>query len=221
MTSFSEISSSYDKNALVQQSASGVLLRMLDIGPEDSVLDVGCGTGAMLKELSQKTSGRLVGIDPSSGMIEKAKQAAHDNNIRFYVASVEEFHPDEVFDAILCNSAFQWFPDPVAAVTSCKRVMRKGAKMAIQAPARHDYSPNFVQATEHLLRAPETAAIFSAFTPPWFFLDTPEEYAELFVQGGLTVKEARIDKVVTTYPAEKVFDIFCSGAAAGYFNQEY
>lgn len=221
MTSFSEISASYNKNALVQQSASDILLKMLNIGPGDDVLDVGCGTGTLLKRLRQYTAGRLVGIDPSAGMIEKAQKDGSKHGISFYLATAEEFSLDTGFDAIFCNSAFQWFKNPVAAVASCRRAMKPGARMAIQAPARHDYSPNFLQAAEKLQNAPETREIFSTFTPPWFFLDSPKEYADVFQQGGLAVKEARIDKVVSEYPAEKVFEIFCSGAAAGYFNQAY
>ena len=42
---FTEISCRYEKESLVQRTAAELLLSLLQIGSQDDVLDLGCGTG--------------------------------------------------------------------------------------------------------------------------------------------------------------------------------
>jgi protein-L-isoaspartate O-methyltransferase len=74
MTNFSEIAAKYEKNSLVQKSASDKLFDLLQIKENDAVLDVGCGTGNLTKIIAEKTRGRVIGIDASEQMIEEAKR---------------------------------------------------------------------------------------------------------------------------------------------------
>jgi len=68
---FTDISKRYKETSIVQSSAADILLALLDIKENESVLDVGCGTGNLTNRLFNKSRGRIVGIDPSSGMIEE------------------------------------------------------------------------------------------------------------------------------------------------------
>src|SRR3989339_1928373 len=112
MSDFSEISKQYEADSVVQKSASQILFELLEIQPEDDVLDLGCGTGHILKIIKEKTKGRVVGIDPSEGMIEKAREKFSHQGITFRVCSAEQLDYKNEFDIIFCNSAFQWFADP-------------------------------------------------------------------------------------------------------------
>lgn len=70
------------------------------------MLDVGCGTGHLSKLIKEKTKGRVVGIDPSEGMIEKAQKKFSQQGISFRVCSAEQLDYKNEFDIIFCNSAF-------------------------------------------------------------------------------------------------------------------
>ena len=69
---FTEIAGRYERDSLVQKAAAEVLISMLEIGPREDVLDLGCGTGHLTERLSEITAGRVVGIDPAAGMVAQA-----------------------------------------------------------------------------------------------------------------------------------------------------
>ena len=221
MSNFSEIAAKYEKNSLVQKSASDKLFDLLQIKETDAVLDVGCGTGNLTKIIAEKTRGRVVGIDASEQMIEEAKRNYSHLDIRFEVCPAERMPYMDSFDVIFCNSTFQWFKNPEPALKSCFGALRHHGKMGLQAPARHIYSPNFIAAIDQVKIDPRLMEQFASFQAPWLFLETPEEYMMLFERSGFEVLHARIDRVVSTHTPEEVFKIFDSGASAGYLNPEF
>jgi ubiquinone/menaquinone biosynthesis C-methylase UbiE len=221
MPDFNEISSRYEKDSVVQGSASEILFDMLHIQPNDDVLDLGCGTGHIAKFIQEKTKGKVVAVDPSEGMIKKAQEKFSSQDILFRVCSAEQLDYQDEFDIIFCNSAFQWFVNPQQALKSCLRSLRMHGKMAIQAPAKDHYCPNFLRAIDEVKNDKDTQGIFSCFKAPWFFRNTAKEYAALFESVGFKVAKSTIDKVVTSHAIEEAYKIFESGAAAGYLNQDY
>ena len=58
----------YANNALVQKSASEILLNLLSIQKGEDVLDLGCGPGHITKKIAQITEGTVMGIDISQGL---------------------------------------------------------------------------------------------------------------------------------------------------------
>jgi ubiquinone/menaquinone biosynthesis C-methylase UbiE len=221
MANFSEIAARYEKDSIVQKSASDQLLDLIGIAYADDVLDIGCGTGHITRQVAEKTQGKVVGVDASPGMIEEARRSNSDLGITFEVCSADRLPYKDQFDAILCNSAFQWFKKPEAALKSCHTALRPKGRMAIQAPARKVYCPNFIDAVDRITKDPHLGAQFESFESPWFLLETPEEYGKLFEAVGFEVLETRIETVVTSHTPEQVFKVFDSGAAAGYLNQDY
>jgi ubiquinone/menaquinone biosynthesis C-methylase UbiE len=221
MSNFSEISNKYENDSVVQKSASEILFDLLEIQPKDDVLDLGCGTGHISKLIREKTKGKVIGVDPSDGMIEKAKEKFSNQDISFRVCFAEQLDYQNEFDIIFCNSAFQWFVNPAKAIKACHNSLKINGKMAIQAPAKDNYCPNFLRAIDEVKNHKATQNIFSFFTKPWFFRNKAREYTELFENAGFKVQKSTIDEVVTHHTAEEAYNIFETGAAAGYLNQDY
>jgi len=218
---FSHISSCYERDSLVQKSAADRLISLLDIGRDDDVLDLGCGTGSLTRAMRALTAGKVVGVDPSPGMIREADANRGGLNISFTVNNAEHLDYHDTFSVIFCNSAFQWFQDPARALRNCQHALRPGGRMGIQAPANKAYCPNFLAAMDAVAADSRTAALFAGFRPPWQFLDSADEYGSLFKGAGFAVPFAKIEMVSTMHPPDEVMTIFESGAAAGYLNQEY
>jgi len=221
MSNFTKISSKYESDSIVQRSASEILLELLDIQDNDNILDLGCGTGHIAQLIKEKTNGTVVGVDPAKGMIEEATKKYSDYGISFRNLSVEQLDYQNEFDAIFCNSVFQWFPNPGIALEKCHKALNFNGKIAIQAPAKKNYCPNFIEAINAVERDPLTRDTFSRFTSPWFFLETADDYQKLFEDTGFSVSKSNLERVATYHSLEEVFNIFESGAAAGYLNQQF
>ncbi len=213
---FDEVAGNYERLSKVQNRAGLKLIELLEIGRNDDVIDVGCGNGSLTAVIRRITSGRVVGIDSSRRMIEEARKRV---NAEFYVVKAEEMNFKNEFDVVFCNSAFQWF-NADRALEKFRECLRIGGKAGVQAPARKVYCPNFVKAVEKV-RNSEIGKIFEKFRSPWFFLESENEYRELFERHGFSVEYCKIEEVVTEHTPEEVFKIFCSGAVAAYLNPDF
>jgi ubiquinone/menaquinone biosynthesis C-methylase UbiE len=220
-TTFSEIARRYEQDSVVQKNAADPLFSLLAIGGGDDVLDLGCGAGNLTQKIREFTTGKVVGVDPSEGMLREADAKYGGPAMDFRLADAESLEYREAFDVIFCNSAFQWIREPRRALDNCFAALRKGGRMGIQAPARREYSPNFIAALRAVAEDPRTGPIFSGFRPPWLLLGSAEDYRALFREAGFAVPFARIEEVWMRRTPDQVFSIFGSGAAAGYLNGEY
>ncbi len=219
MSNFTTIAPKYQQTATLQKSAGERLFDMLNISRSDDVLDLGCGTGHIAQTIRSKTDGIVVGLDPSEGMIAEAIHH-YGEHTEFQVGTAESLNMPSRFDAIFCNSAFQWFRDPPRALLNCHNALRSGGRIAIQAPARANYCPNFIAATDSLKQDRRTDGVFAHFRSPWYFLDTAEAYAEVFSRAGFSVISSEIESVTQRCTPSKAFEMFESGAAAGYLNPD-
>lgn len=108
-----------------------------------SVLDVACGHGAQLVPLAKAVGkeGRLVGIDLSQKMLDKAKSELAKRNLQAQLLKMDaeslDF-PDASFDALTCGSALYFFPDPQKALREFFRVLKKGGYLALSIFAKTD-----------------------------------------------------------------------------------
>jgi trans-aconitate methyltransferase len=220
MKTFDNIAVHYERAAVVQRSAGLRLLDSLAIGPAEDVLDLGCGPGHLTCRIRTLTEGSVWGVDPSPGMIAEARRQPGAAGVVFDLGSAEGFDRPAAFDAIFCNSAFQWFRDPARALVRCRGNLRPGGRLGIQAPARSDYCQSFIRAMEALCADARTRATFATFRPPWFFRETAGDYAALATDAGLEVEVCRIENVPHACSAIDAFAQFSSGAAAGYLNPD-
>ena len=216
---FSSIAHIYRQTATAQKYAAERLFWMLRIERTDDVLDLGCGTGHLAQEIRQLTDGRVVGIDLSPEMVALAREAA-PKGIEFVTGSAEELDMPGQFDAIFCNSAFQWFTDAARAIANCYAALRPDGRMVLQAPARHAYCPTFLRAVASLADDPRTAETWSHFRTPWTFYETAEEYERLFTDAGFALVGGEIEELSEHCTPSRALDMFDSGAAAGYLNPE-
>ncbi len=103
-----------------------------DIRPGAFVLDLGCGAGVDSMLAAEKTgpSGRVVGVDFSSSMIDRARQGATDagfRNIEFLEADAENLPlADTSVNVALVNGIFNLNPMRDAIFRELARVVRPG-----------------------------------------------------------------------------------------------
>jgi ubiquinone/menaquinone biosynthesis C-methylase UbiE len=98
------------------------------------VLDVGCGTGYLLRGLAARIpeARELAGIDAAPAMIETARTMAGDRRIRFATATAEHLpYPDETFDLVISTTSFDHWSDQRAGLAECFRVLVPGGRLVL------------------------------------------------------------------------------------------
>jgi SAM-dependent methyltransferase len=106
------------------------------ISPGDEVLDIGCGTGLTTRDAGRVAApGRVVGVDVSEGMLERARQlteAERLDNVAFELgdAQVHRFDPAR-FDLAISRFGTMFFSEPVAAFANIASALRPGGRLAM------------------------------------------------------------------------------------------
>jgi SAM-dependent methyltransferase len=92
------------------------------------VLDVGCGTGALVDAVVKRGAGStVVGIDPSQPFIEYTRQRFPGPRFRFDCGDGMALpYPDASFDYSLSLLVFMFIPQPEKAASEMRRVTRPG-----------------------------------------------------------------------------------------------
>lgn len=126
---FDKQAETYDQ-AIYGQHARSLYPFMLDKITHhygQDILDVGCGTGELMKQiLEEDPSRKLTGIDYSPNMIEQAKQKLGNlAAIQFADAQKLPF-ADNTFDMVTCCDSFHHYPDPDAVLQEMVRVLKPG-----------------------------------------------------------------------------------------------
>jgi demethylmenaquinone methyltransferase/2-methoxy-6-polyprenyl-1,4-benzoquinol methylase len=111
------------------------LVERIEAGPADLVLDVATGTGAVAIELVHRTGCSVVGIDPSTEMLDEARRriklARTTRDIRLVEGRAEELPFDNsVFDALTVTYLLRYVDDPGATLVELARVVRSGGTIA-------------------------------------------------------------------------------------------
>lgn len=104
------------------------------VGPNETVLDLGCGTGnltlALLDRLSAR--GRIAAVDAAPRMIEEARRKIEDPRVEWFIADVRRLPlPDSYCDRAICFSVWPHIEDRAAAAAELGRVLRPGGALHI------------------------------------------------------------------------------------------
>jgi ubiquinone/menaquinone biosynthesis C-methylase UbiE len=122
------------------------LIELVKINKNNLVLDVGCGTGVVTKQIQKKISklGYVVGIDTSITAIKIAKKWNEKNkNLDFVNTDAENFTFSKKFDVVICQYALFFFPNAQKALKNMKNSLKKSGKIGISVHGSKDNVPFF------------------------------------------------------------------------------
>jgi SAM-dependent methyltransferase len=114
-------------------------LAFAGIRPGATVLEVGCGTGVVLRQLAALVGprGRVVGVDPSRAFLQAAARILRDQPLRRRITlrvgdGARLPFPEDRFDATLAVTVLLHVADPLAVVKEMARVTRPEGRVAVQ-----------------------------------------------------------------------------------------
>jgi ubiquinone/menaquinone biosynthesis C-methylase UbiE len=99
-------------------------------GEPSAILDIGCGTGRLLRAAQTRwPNARLVGVDPSEGMIEAGRSSTR---AELHLAGAEKMPvPDRSIDLAFSTIAFHHWADPARGLREVARVLRPGGTFVL------------------------------------------------------------------------------------------
>ena len=157
-----------------------------DILDHHSILDVSCGSGEFLRELSEKTAAKLHGMDFSEKMVKLASRKLY-GKAEIIQGDVHQLpYGDNTFDDVVSTEAFHHYYDQRKALHEMKRVAKKGGKVIIA-------DINFFMRFIHRL--------FEHLEPGCVKINSPQEMKNFFLTEGLvniTQKRSFLFSVITT-----------------------
>jgi SAM-dependent methyltransferase len=134
----------YSKDDLAQVPAGANLglgcgnpLALASIVPGETVLDLGSGAGfdAFLAAARVGPAGRVLGVDMTPEMIEKAQEAADTSdytNVEFRLGDIENLPVEDCsVDLVISNCVLNLVPDKPKAFREIVRVLKPGGRIAI------------------------------------------------------------------------------------------
>ncbi len=127
----------YLQQAEWSKPARDHIFKNINLPSSSSILEVGCGTGAVLAEYSNNSSYSTFGLDIERSVLLFCQMEDPKSSLTCGDAFALPF-PNGSFDLTYCHYLLLWLKDPLSAIQEMKRVTRSGGYVC--AFAEPDYS---------------------------------------------------------------------------------
>ena len=171
-----------DKHNFVFKFGEDVV-QLLNPGQGERILDLGCGTGYLTHVIAQ-AGARVIGIDKSQSMIERAQAAYPD--LDFRVMPATDFHFDTPFDAVFSNAVLHWVLEKEAAIDQVYHCLRPGGRFILEMGGKGNNEGILVTTRKVLTRHNYYG---NATAQPWYF-PSLAEYTTLLEKRGFRIQFA-------------------------------
>jgi 2-polyprenyl-3-methyl-5-hydroxy-6-metoxy-1,4-benzoquinol methylase len=144
--------------------------------PHGRLLELGCGSGAMLKSMKE-LGWQVEGVDFDPAAVEQARE----RGITVHLGTLtDQKFPDETFDAITASHFIEHIPDPLGMLQECRRLLKPGGLLVILTPNAGSWGHRIYKADWRGLEPPRHLHIF-----------TPSSLARMCCQAGLNLDRCR------------------------------
>lgn len=181
------------------------LIEAGQIGPNQRVLDVACGTGILARKAGGLVGpgGRFACIDLNDGMLRVGCRYVKQTG----ATEVEWHHCDVTkmpfsnaeFDTVLCQQGLQFFPDKLAALQEIKRVLVPHGTLALSVWGRPEKSPHVIVICDVLTKffGPDSTQMFKVACS----LSSPDLLSKLIQEAGFSDICIRTDVKIARHPS--------------------
>jgi len=155
------------------------LLALVDVRPNLKVVDLGCGTGELTRQLADRLpKSHVTGLDSSPQMLEKA--ASFSSPSLVFVQGDQSTLTGE-WDLIFSNAALQWSENHSELIPYLYGKLAPGGQIAVQVPSNHNHISHQIYretASEEMFKFILNG--FQRFSPVLKI----DDYARIFFNSG-------------------------------------
>lgn len=157
--------------------------------PPAKVLDIGCGTGAIMEELG-RLGYDIFGIDPSAEALNYCCQ----KSLAVAAATAEKTEqPDSSFDGVIALDVLEHLPDDQAGLREMLRILKPGGTAIITVPAHQDLFSVHDKELHHFRRYGR-AQLCELFSDDWQVVDVAWLHASILLPVALKRRMLKILK---------------------------
>jgi trans-aconitate methyltransferase len=168
---------SYAEKARFVSDLGAPLLELLEPKRGESVLDLGCGDGALTEKIAAAQC-RVFGADSSLAQARAARQ----RGIPTLVADAQHLFLKQRFDAVFTNAALHWMKDAESVVINVARCLKPQGRFVGEFGGRGNVAS--IRAALH--DALRRRGVEPAKVDPWYYPGA-EEYSALLAKHGFSV----------------------------------
>jgi trans-aconitate 2-methyltransferase len=195
----------YHAVATPHQAWGAEILDRLTLRGDETVLDLGCGTGRVSAQLLERLGpdGHVVGVDGSAAMVAEATRLLGGERATFQHQDLLELHVAEPADAAVSSATFHWIADHDRLFARVRAALKDGAPFAAQCGGRGNVASVAAVVEDVAMREPFAAA-FAGWPSPWNFAG-PEETTERLQRAGFAVERVWLNASPQRPPETREF----------------
>ena len=184
----------YDRLADPQEEWARDVVARLDLAGDETVLDAGCGSGRVTRQLLELLpNGRVVGVDGSAAMIEQARAAIGDDpRVDLRVADLTDLELDEPVDAVFSNATFHWVLDHERLFALLHAALRPGGRLEAQCGGEGNVA-EWLRVLGAIVGDERFVAYFRGMVPTWNFASVGDTEARL-ARAGFDVGQVWLER---------------------------
>jgi ubiquinone/menaquinone biosynthesis C-methylase UbiE len=117
---------------MIERRRLRIIRGLLAARPGEELIEVGCGGGHVLALFPEC---RLVGVDVSGAMLEKAKKRLERLDVSFHKGELDELGlAPASFDAAICTEVLEHVVDPDVVLSGIRRLLRPSGRLVVTFP---------------------------------------------------------------------------------------
>src|SRR5438105_3071851 len=201
----------YHRLSNPMQTWGEAIIERLSLRGNETVLDLGCGTGRLTEFLLRRLPhGEVIAVDRSANMLQAARdhlEPEFGGRVSYRQASLDELDLHQVADLAFSNAALHWVTDHARLLRAIFAALRPGGWFVAQCGA----GPNIARIREgagRLMALPAYRSYFEDWPGPWEFA-YPEVMAErLTTTGFVDVETSMFEAPFELATFEETRDFF-------------
>jgi trans-aconitate 2-methyltransferase len=200
----------YHQISAPQVSWGKKVLARVALRGDERVLDAGCGTGRLTRDLLESLPrGQVVALDVSQNMIDAARDYLHPDfgdRVEFTCCDLLELPFEEQFDGIFSTASFHWVHDHESLFRSLYRALRPGGWLCAQCGGDKNLD-RLLSRAQALMATPPYQSYFVGYKSPWEYSDAGTAATRLR-HAGFEQIETSLEEAPTKFPNAQDFQQF-------------